>query len=369
MRIKLFASLFIFVLLFPPLLVQAEGTGVDFYKARVQDVVEQHVEGSGADARVFQTVELDNPAGVIVEYGYDVPVGVDAGLSVGQHVVLSRIDAGDGESVFVVSDVYRLPSLYLILFLFLALTVWVAGKQGARSFVGLLLSILVLVLWVIPQIAGGANPAWTSFGAALVISTLTIFISHGANRRSALSWVATLLTITVAFAIAELFVQLTQLTGLGTEDALFLYDSPADAFKVRGLLLGGIIIGTLGILDDIITTQVATVFELKRANAALHFKELYHRGVNVGREHVAALINTLALAYFGASFPLFFLFQQKQEPLWVVFNSEFIMEEVVRTLVGSSALIIAVPCATALAAYVFAQGLQHDEEHEKVHTH
>jgi uncharacterized membrane protein len=119
-------------------------------------------------------------------------------------------------------------------------------------------------------------------------------------------------------------------------------------------LLGGIIIGALGVLDDITTGQVAAVEEIHSANPKLPFKELYVRGISVGQEHIASLVNTLVLAYVGASFPLFLLLTINNEvPLWVRFNNEGIAEEVVRTLVGSTALIFAVPIATFLAAFFY----------------
>jgi uncharacterized membrane protein len=127
---------------------------------------------------------------------------------------------------------------------------------------------------------------------------------------------------------------------------------------MRGLLLGGIILGALGVLDDITTAQAAAVDELHRANPSLDARELYRRGLSVGREHITALVNTLFLAYAGASLPLFILFTIYNEvPVWVALNSEFVAEEVVRTLVGSMALILAVPITTAAAATIVSRSI------------
>jgi uncharacterized membrane protein len=127
---------------------------------------------------------------------------------------------------------------------------------------------------------------------------------------------------------------------------------PLGSIDLRGLLLGGIIIGTLGILDDITISQTSVIVELKNANSKLHWKKLFSGGIAVGRDHVSSLVNTLALAYVGASFPLLLLFSfSKDIPSWLTINSEFIAEEMVRTLVGSTALILAVPISTFLAAY------------------
>ncbi|HYC80108.1 MAG TPA: YibE/F family protein, partial [Candidatus Binatia bacterium] len=127
--------------------------------------------------------------------------------------------------------------------------------------------------------------------------------------------------------------------------------------NLRGLLLGGIILGVLGVLDDITTAQSAAVYEIRRANPALPFKELYSRGLSIGREHISSLVNTLFLAYAGASLPLFLFFTagDHPQPFWVTLNSEFIAEELIRTLVGSVALMLAVPITTFLAAYYFSR--------------
>jgi uncharacterized membrane protein len=151
-----------------------------------------------------------------------------------------------------------------------------------------------------------------------------------------------------------LAVAVTSLSGAGTEEAVYLQLSYLPELNLAGLLLGGIIIGTLGVLDDVTTAQVAAVEEISLANRSLSVAELYKRGLSVGREHIAALVNTLVLAYAGAAFPLFLLFALPDHPpLWVILNGENIIEEVVRALVGGSSLMLAVPIATALAAAVF----------------
>jgi uncharacterized membrane protein len=147
-------------------------------------------------------------------------------------------------------------------------------------------------------------------------------------------------------------VQITKLFGLGSEEAFYLQSYKLGQLDMRGLLLAGIIVGTLGILDDITISQVSIIEELYDVDKSLTFWNLVSRGLNIGREHIASLINTLALAYVGASFPLLLTFSITQsQPLWVIANGETIIEEVVRTLVGSVTLILAVPIATFLSAY------------------
>lgn len=210
---------------------------------------------------------------------------------------------------------------------------------------------------------------------ALVIALFSIYLAHGLNRRTTIALISTLLTLGIASGLAILFVKAGKLFGLGSEEAFYIQQlgSLAD-LNLQGLLLGGIILGALGVLDDITTAQTAAVYEIKRANSALTVRELYNRGISVGREHISSLVNTLFLAYAGASLPLFLFFTVggSTQPLWVTLNSEFIAEEVVRTLVGSIALMLAVPITTFLAANYFGNRpveQNSSQETEHVHTH
>jgi len=162
---------------------------------------------------------------------------------------------------------------------------------------------------------------------------------------------------------------MTRLFGLGSEESLDLQYGALKNINLQGLLLAGIIIGALGVLDDITTAQTAAVAELKLANAKLSFDELYRRGMAVGKEHITSLVNTLALAYAGASLPMLLLFTVYQQPLWVTLNSEFVVEEVVRTVVGSLALTVAVPITTFLAAYWFSRHPVADTPQAHSHAH
>ena len=187
---------------------------------------------------------------------------------------------------------------------------------------------------------------------SLAIAFSSMYLAHGFNRRTTVSLIATFITIFIALIMALWAVDITKLFGLGSEEAYYLQAYKLGELDMRGLLLAGIIVGTLGILDDITVSQVSIVEELHDVDKNLSFWDLIRRGLSIGKEHIASLINTLALAYVGVSFPLLLSFSINQgQPLWVVANSEFIIEEVVRTLVGSVTLIIAVPISTFLAAY------------------
>lgn len=153
-----------------------------------------------------------------------------------------------------------------------------------------------------------------------------------------------------------LAVDFAHLFGLGSEDAVNLSLGQFGNIDLRGLLLGAMVIGVLGILDDVTTAQTATVEELSKANHRLGMMELYRRGISVGQEHIASLVNTLVIAYAGAAFPIFIFIHTATQPLWVILNNETMAEEIVRSLVGSATLILAVPISTLLAAWIYSKG-------------
>jgi uncharacterized membrane protein len=270
----------------------------------------------------------------------------------GDIVVASKVANAEGDYYYV-ADKYRLTNLYWLVGLFFALAILFARLKGLSSILGLVFSIFVLAWFIVPQILNGKNPLIITLVGSCVIAFVSIYLAHGFNRRASVALLSTLITLGISSVLAVFFVGATQLFGLGSEEAFYLQGVPDLVINLKGLLLGGIIIGTLGVLDDITASQTAAVDEIRKANPALTFKDLYRRGLSVGHEHIAALINTLALAYAGASLPLFLLFNvYASQPVWVTLNSEFIAEEVVRTLVGSVALILAVPISTFLAAYI-----------------
>lgn len=274
-------------------------------------------------------------------------------VSIGDKVVVVETTGPDGTVQYLVTDAYRIPSLWWAALAFFLLALVFGRMRGFTSVLGLLASAGIIVFYVVPKIANGGDPLWTSLSASVAIATVSLFLAHGFNKRTGVAYAGTILTLLISAFVAIQTVAFTHLFGMGSEDSLFvLGDFPN--ISLQGLLLGGIMLGLLGVLDDITTAQSAVVDELKRANPSLDFKELYRRGLSVGREHIASLINTLFLAYAGASLPLFLLFSTGQgTQLWTIFNNEMVAEEIVRTLVGSACLVLAVPITTALAAYAY----------------
>lgn len=272
-------------------------------------------------------------------------------LSVGDRVVINFIEGIASGSQYQVVDVYRL-NILLFLFVLLVLVGFIfSGWNAIFSFLGLIFSIWVLIYVVVNGILAGYDPLLITILGSFLISTVSVYLGHGLTKRTTIAIIGIIVTLAVIGLLSVIFVQLASLFGMGSEEAFFLQLDSDRVINLQGIFLAGIIIGTLGVLDDITTSQVAVVDELYKANNKLSAIELYKRAISVGKEHITALINTLVLAYAGASMPLFILFTQDSiQPVWTLLNGEFIAEEIVRTLLGSIALILSVPITTLLAA-------------------
>jgi uncharacterized membrane protein len=351
---------------------------VNYFRAKVVEVVSEDYDDDPlvpAIQRFSQSVIVEfisgDKTGETMELLY-IPGSTQSNsqdLKVSDVVLVAKSESNQRTDYYII-DRYRINSVVVIALLFFGLAIIFAGWKGVRSIFGLAFTIFVIVWFMIPAIISGQNPLLVSLVSSLVIAFVALYIAHGFNRRTTIALVSTMITVCIAIFLAMLFVSWAKLFGLGSEEAFYVQLADFGTVNLKGLLLGGIIIGVLGVLDDITTAQAATVEEIYRANPSLSRAELYKRGTSVGHEHIASLINTLALAYVGASLPLMLLFTQSDQPLWVVLNSERVIEEIIRTLIGSSALIIAVPITTYLAAYYFSKrGIKPTDKDLPAHHH
>jgi len=271
---------------------------------------------------------------------------------VGEQVELYFAPGPDGRRTFVVSDWVRRPALLWLLGLFTVAAMLVAGLKGLRAVVATAASLGIVVGYVIPAILGGQDPVWVSLLGVGGILLLAIYFVHGVSWSTTAAMVGTYAAVAVTMALGMGFSDAARLTGLGTEDAIFLI-SAAPQVALRGLLLAGLLIGALGALTDITIVQASVVRELAHTDATLGLRQLYQRGMNVGRDHVGSLVNTLVLAYTGSGLSLFLLLHVGEVSMARAFNLELVANEVVHTLVGSIGLILAVPITTLLAAFWF----------------
>jgi uncharacterized membrane protein len=272
-------------------------------------------------------------------------------FAVGQQVRVAEAEGPDGGVTYYVNDIRRGRPLAVLAAIFLVSVVAFGRWQGVRALLGLALTLGVVVLFVVPAVLAGADPVAVALCAAVAIMVVTLYLTHGVRPKTTAAVVGTLLALTITVALSWLFIEVTALTGLADEDAR-MASLAVGGLSLRGLLLAGIIVGALGVLDDVTMAQASTVFELRRADPRASAGALFTGAMTVGRDHVGATINTLFLAYAGASLPLLILFSGSPDPLPVIASSEVVAIEIVRTLVGSIGLMASVPLTTALAAWL-----------------
>jgi uncharacterized membrane protein len=321
--------------------------------------VEQHpCGGSGDQAVLCQVagVKLTSGAGPETGKVVDVEVGQGADSPVlhnGDKIVVGRVGGGEREDAggWYFSDYQRRgPLTALAVFFTLAVVVF-ARWRGLFALWGLAISFAVLVRFILPAILIGKNPVAVAVVGSAAIMFAALYLAHGINARTTTAVLGTVGALFVTGVLAWIFVAGTHLTGLASEESGLLAAS-LSGVSLKGLLLGGIVIGSLGVLDDVTVTQASVVWELHQANPAYGFQRLYAAGIRIGRDHIASTVNTLVMAYAGASLPLLVLFTLSSRHLGDVLSSEIVAQEIVRTLVGSIGLVSAVPITTALAAFV-----------------
>lgn len=247
--------------------------------------------------------------------------------------------------------------------------VLVAGRwRGLRALIGLGLSVGVVLGYIVPGLLRGDNALLITCAGAVAVMYLTIPLAHGWGLTTKAATLGTAASLGVTVVLALAFTSLAHLTGFGSDDAAYLA-SAAGNVSIRGLLLGGIVIATLGVLDDVTITQASTVLALRHANPELGYGELFARALSVGRDHITATINTLVLAYAGASLPALLVFAVVDIPVSDVLNGENVASQIVGTLVGSIGLITAVPITTALAALLATHVSPEEIDPHEGHVH
>lgn len=331
--------------------------------AEVVEIIEEgvvEVNGQLQPYQILQVQVLDGGwAGQVVTIDYGktqlAPPGIS--VAVGDRILVDFIQKADGSWQAYFLDFLRTPSMLWLVGIFVVCTVLLSGWKGVRSLIAMLFSFVVITGYILPRILAGDNPVAVSIVGSFVILATTLYMVYGWTLKTHAAVLGILIALSITGLIAHYSIGLSHLTGFGSEEAMFLSQQLGTSIDLRGIVLSGILIGSLGVLDDLVITQTSAVFELYQADLDLNFGNLYRRAMRIGQDHVAATVNTLVLAYTGAALPLLLLVTLAGEQFGTFINREFVTEEVVRTLVGSLGLMAAVPITTTLACLVV---LHHD---------
>ena len=354
---KLFLLL---LLIFPITSFAQEASQEELFKARVIEVIQEEeiVDETGTVKQ--QNLKLEGLEGsfkdkeVIFEGIGNFQVVSTQTYNIGDKVIISHNQDIEGDDVFFILDYDRSNPLLWLSIIFI-LSVLVVGRwKGLRSLIALVASFFVILKFIVPQILSGASPVLISVVGGIIILVFAVYLTQGVNKKAHIANASLVLSLFFVALLSLWFTKLARLSGYSGEETIFLLEMGQGTLNLQGLLLAGILIGTLGVLDDVIVSQVSTVEQLKRANPELSNRQIYVRSLKVGIDHITSMINTLFFAYAGASLPLLILFTQSDViglNFSQVMNKEIISTEIVRTLLGSIGIIFSIPIANYLASY------------------
>ena len=327
-------------------------------------MVSGHARGTVVEVDPCDDDVPDCVVGVVdVESGEGAPSRVRAFLPFGQQapevragdrIVMTYVDEAPADERYSFQSFDRTRPLGLLLGLFVAGVLLLSRVRGLGSLASLGLTLLMLVTFTLPALTSGASPLAVAMVTAATVMVVTLYLSHGFTVQTTVAMIGTLLALAVTGLLGSLFTKLGRFTGLGDEGSQYVAAINSEV-QVGGLLLAGLVIGALGVLDDVTVTQTAAVWELADADPRASRSTLFLRAMRIGRSHVASTVNTLALAYVGTMLPLLLVFSTIALPFGVAISQELVAQEVVRALVGGIGIVLAVPVTTAVAAWVAAQ--------------
>lgn len=319
------------------------------------DVVAVSAEGcerfAGRSCRLV-TIGLDDGRRSTLALSAD---GLAPRLAPGDRIRVAPNTPGPGVPPYAFQDFERTAALGWLALAFGALVVAFARWQGLRSLVGLGLSLVLVVEFLVPAVLDGRPPLLVALVCGLAITLLTTSFTHGLGLKSVAALLGTTAALVLTALLALLVVRLSHVTGLASEEALAISLTADSRLSLEGLVVAGIVIGALGVLDDVTVSQSSTVLALRRANPTLGPARLYRAAMGVGRDHLGATVNTLVLAYVGAALPVLLIFANQRTSPTDALNREPVAEAVIAALVGSIGLLAAVPLATGLAALLAAR--------------
>lgn len=325
------------------------GLADDFYTATIDEVTGQACSFDETQLCVLVGFGLDDgpDAGTIDRKEYLVGPGLPE-FALGATVILGYIPDGPPEVRYQFVDYDRSAVLWIVAGLFAAAVIGLGRLRGLAALGGLVASVGIIIFYIVPAITEGADPVLTAMIGAVAVGLVALYLAHGINDLTHVATIGTVGALAITTVLSAATVSAARLSGFVGEDSFTI--ALAGVGDIQGLVLAGIVLGSLGALDDVTVTQASTVWELRRAAPHLGRQELYRSGLRVGRDHIASTVNTLLLAYAGASMPLLLRLAVSGQSFGALVNSESIATEVIRTLVGSIGLVLAVPITTWLSA-------------------
>jgi len=325
---------------------------------KILDAREEHNENGQIYRQqnvLLKALDGDLRGQEVTYYGIgDIDVLSSIYVKPGNKVFILASPSIDGTTQYYITDHVRSGNLLVLTIIFVLLILWVGKKHGAKSLIALILSFAIIMMLIIPLILRGYNPVAIAVIGSVIILAVIIYLTWGWTQKAHIAMLSIVLSLIVTGIASWFFTAMTKLSGTASEDIMSLLSIGTFTVDFKGLLLAGMILGTVGVLDDVIISQISAVEQLKEANPNLSRRELIKSSSKIGIDHLSSMTNTLFLAYAGAALPLLLIFFVRQEPFLTfsqIINNEMISTEIVRTLVGSICLTLAVPISTFIAVY------------------
>ena len=341
-----------------------KGQGIavlDAHVVRVLETGDRNTTPTGM-RQPFQRLELQLDSGlfrgelVVVEWGGRRALDPGGFLRAGDRVLVTESRTGQQRD-YAIEEIVRLPGLLPFALVLFAALVAVARLKGLAALAGLASSIAVFLLAIVPALQRGGDPLLATLAGAAAVVTVSVIVVHGPNWKSVAALLGTYVGLAVVALIGLMGVVMLRITGLGSEDQIFLAVGTDGRIDMQRLVLAGVIVGSLGALVDMCVGQASATMELAAVHPAIEAPALFRSALNVGQDHIGSLVNTLALAYFGGAMPLILLLSLGFQPLSVALNSEEIVESMLTVLAASVGLVLCVPITTAIAVFFARRGV------------
>lgn len=273
-------------------------------------------------------------------------------------VYISLMQDYEGNDVWSIQSYSRENSLLFLFLVFVVLIVLITGVRGLRATIGLAISFLILYFFAVPRISQGEGIFLIAVLTLAVLLVASTFVTYGFNIKSLIAFTSTFLGILIISALGYFVISWLNISGMGEESSAMLADNMFGTIQLSNVFLLSIVIGALGVLDDVTVGQASSMIEIFETDKNLDSNQLYKKSMNIGKDHIASMVNTLFIAYAGSSFTLIMLLSVSNPDFRVLLNTGFVVEEIVRTLVASIGLVLIVPLSAFLASRIIVRVLK-----------
>ncbi len=309
-------------------------------RQRTQQLLLKIISGEDkGKKRTTENIIPDNPAFAIIG-------------QVGRKYLVSKVENLDtGNEDYFVVDYNRDYLIWILCSLFLITLLIVGGFKGVRAVISLVGTIFLISFVLIPSIEKGVNPLFSAVVVSILATSLTMLLVAGANVKSLASILGTAIGVSISGLIATVIIKVAPLSGLATTEAMILWGNQLYQINFKGLLAAGMIVSCLGAVMDVAISVASSIQEIKIANPNYSIHELFKSGMNVGKDIMGTMTNTLVLAYTGMALPLLLLISHEKNPAKFL-NLELVVSEITAAIAGSIGLIIAIPATAFIMSYL-----------------